>query len=317
VEDGMRASLGVAAIAVISTWPVAAEAADLWTRPAYPPAPYAPVVSPWTGFYVGGFVGGTISDQKLDEHGADQFFAAAGAGSSTRLTPASDPETPFGLSGHKSSLTGGGFLGYNYQYGRIVVGVEGDFAAKQAQTSGSRTVISSATYDFTPNGLNGDTDFDTAGAARTEFFTGQVRQNWDASARLRLGGLITPSILLYGTGGVVLGSVDSAFSYSATTMYSYEAGGPTTPITHTTFGAGSWNDTRIGWTAGLGVEAAIAAHWKVRAEYRFADLGHYSKTVPLTRTTTDAAIPNTGSSAAVANVNADFHTLRLGVAYGF
>ena len=69
----MRASLGVAAIAVISTWPVAAEAADLWTRPAYPPAPYAPVVSPWTGFYVGGFVGGTISDQKLDEHGANQF----------------------------------------------------------------------------------------------------------------------------------------------------------------------------------------------------------------------------------------------------
>ncbi len=155
---------------------------------------------------------------------------------------------------------------------------------------------------------------DTASADRTEFFTGLVRQNWDASARVRLGGLITPSILLYGTGGVALGSVDSAFSYSATTAYNEIGAGS---IVHTTFGAGSWNDMRIGWTAGLGVEAAIAARWKVRAEYRFADLGHYSKTVPLTRTTTDAAIPNTGSSAAVANVNADFHTLRLGVAYVF
>jgi opacity protein-like surface antigen len=237
----------------------------------------------------------------LDEHGANQFFAAAGAGSSALLTPASDPETPFGLSGHKASLTGGGFLGYNYQYGRIVVGVEGDFAAKQAETSATATVMTHATY-------NGSATGDTASADRTEFFTGLVRQNWDASARLRLGGLITPSILLYGTGGVALGSVDGAFSYAATTAYNEIGAGS---IVHTTFGAGSWNDTRIGWTAGLGVEAAIAAHWKVRAEYRFADLGHFSKTVPLTRTTTDAAIPNTGSSAAVVNVNADFHTLRL------
>src|SRR6266508_1239095 len=117
----MRASLGVAAAAVALTWPVAAKAADLWTRPAYAPVPYAPVVSPWTGFYVGGFIGGTISDQKLDEHGADQFFAATGAGGATLLAPTGDPETSFGFDRHRTGLTGGGFVGYNYQFARMVV----------------------------------------------------------------------------------------------------------------------------------------------------------------------------------------------------
>jgi outer membrane immunogenic protein len=308
----MRAS-AIAAVAVLTS-PFAAAAADLSVRPAYAPAPYAPaVVSPWTGFYVGGFLGGTLSDQTLDEHSARQFFATAGAGSATLATPTSDPETPFGLSGHQASLTGGGFLGYNYQFGRMVLGVEGDFAAKKAETSGSQTLVSAATYNFTPIGA-GDSDSDTVSATRTEFFTGQVRQNWDASARVRFGGLVTPSILVYGTGGVAFGSVDSAFSYSATTVYPNETGGS---ITHMTAGAGSWNDMRIGWTAGAGVETAITPHWKVRAEYRFADLGNFSKTVPLARTTTDGAIPNAGSSAAVANFSANFHTLRLGAAYSF
>jgi outer membrane immunogenic protein len=75
---------------------------------------------------------------------------------------------------------------------------------------------------------------------------------------------------------------------------------------------GSWNDTRLGWTAGAGVEAALAPSWKVRGEYRFTDLGRFTRDVPLTRATTDNS-----SSAAATNVSASFHTLRLGVAYSF
>lgn len=304
----MRASLGIAAVAVLVLSPFAAQAADLSARPYYAP-PYArplPVRSPWSGFYVGGFVGASIGQQKLDEHGANQFFATTGTGTATLATPTSDPETPFGLSGYKTGLTGGGFLGYNYQFGRMVVGAEADFAAKKLESSATGTVAASATYS---GGATGD----PASANRTEFFTGLVRQNWDASARLRLGGLITPSILLYGTGGVAFGSVDSAFSYSATTVYN-EVGGAS--LTHTAFGSGSWNDLRLGWTAGAGIEAALAANWKVRAEYRFTDLGRFTENVPLIRTT-NGALPNAGSAAAVADVSASFHTLRLGVAYSF
>ena len=305
----MRASLGIAAVAVLVLSPFAAQAADLSARPYYAPPYYAPplpVRAPWSGFYVGGFVGASIGHQKLDEHGANQFFATTGTGTATLLSPASDPESPFGLSGYKTGLTGGGFLGYNYQFGRMVIGAEADFAAKKLESSATGTVAASASY-------SGGSTGDPASANRTEFFTGLVRQNWDASARLRVGGLITPSILLYGTGGAALGSVDSAFTYSATTMYSQVGGGA---VTHTTFGTGSWSDTRLGWTAGAGIEAALAANWKVRAEYRFTDLGRSNQNIPLIRTT-NGALPNAGSAAAVADVSASFHTLRLGVAYSF
>jgi outer membrane immunogenic protein len=280
----MRASLGIAAVAVLVLSPFAARAADLSARPHYAPPYYAPppVRSPWSGFYVGGFVGGSIGHQKLDEHGANQFFATTGIGS-TLTSPTSDPETPFGFSGYKTGLTGGGFVGYNYQFGRMVVGAEADFAAKKLESSATGTMAASATY-------SGGASSDPASANRTEFFTGLVRQNWDASARLRVGGLITPSILLYGTGGAALGSVDSAFTYSATTMYSLLGGGS---VTHTAFGTGSWNDTRLGWTAGAGIEAALAANWKVRAEYRFTE-GRATQNVPLIRTS-NGALPNTGS----------------------
>lgn len=308
----MRASLGIPATALALLAPFCAQAADLYGRRAYAPPPYyAPAVparSPWSGFYVGGFVGATIGHQKLDEHGANQFFATTGAGTSALATPAGEAETPFRLDAHQAGFTGGGFIGYNYQIGRIVVGAEGDVAAKKLETSGNATVVSTATYNN--NGAFGD----TTSAGRSEFFTGLVRQNWDASARVRLGGLLTPSILLYATGGVAFGSVDSAFSYSATTVYNEVGGGS---VTHTTFGAGSWNDTRIGWTAGGGVETALGPNWKVRAEYRFTDLGRFAKDVPLVRTTSSNAVPNPGAAAAVADVSASFHTLRLGVAYSF
>jgi outer membrane immunogenic protein len=309
-EDTMRASPAIAALALLLS-PLAAQAADLYGRPAYPPQPpyYAPAPRPiWTGFYVGGFLGGSIGDQKLAEHGANQFFATTGTGGATLLSPTNDPETPFGFDDHKTGFTGGGFAGYNYQFGRVVIGAEGDFAIKRLESSASETVVTNAVY--TNTGTTGQTDT----ASRSEFFSGLVRQNWDASARLRVGGLVTPSILLYGTGGLALGSVDSAFSYSATTVYNEVGGGS---ITHTTFGTGSWNDLRLGWTAGAGVEAALAPNWKVRAEYRFTDFGSSTKTVPLTRTSSSGALPNSGSAAAAADVSASFHTLRLGVAYSF
>jgi len=148
-----------------------------------------------------------------------------GTGGATLLSPTSDPETAFGFDGHKASLTGGGFVGYNYQFGRMVVGAEADFAAKKTESAANATVMTNAFYG------NTNTPGQTDTASRTEFFTGQVRQNWDASARLRVGGLLTPSILLYGTGGVAFGSVDSAFSFSATSVYNEIGGGS---VTHTT-----------------------------------------------------------------------------------
>jgi hypothetical protein len=145
---------------------------------------------------------------------APQHAAAA-----TLLSPTSDTETLFGFDHREIALTGGGFAGYQYQVGWMVIGAEADAAAKNLDSSGTAAVVANATY-------TGNSPGQTESAGRSEFFNGTVRQNWDASARLRAGWLLTPSILLYGTGGVALGSIDSAFNYSATAVYNQNGNPP-------------------------------------------------------------------------------------------
>src|SRR5262249_33569745 len=132
--------LAVLAAAFLSP---AALAADLWTKAP----PYMPQAFPlWAGFYAGLNVGGS--------------WATA--------------ETPFSSS-NLSGLLGGGQLGYNWQTGQGVLGIEGDF---QASTQGTSS-----------NGVIGGIPF-----------TVDQKLPWFATFRGRLGyGL--GSWLLYVTGG--------------------------------------------------------------------------------------------------------------------
>jgi outer membrane immunogenic protein len=84
-----------------------AQAADLppAPRPSYvAPVAYAPPVYNWTGFYVGGNIGGGFADSSWTD--------------------------PFGGANNKFSkdgFIGGGQIGANYQFNWLVVGIEGDF----------------------------------------------------------------------------------------------------------------------------------------------------------------------------------------------
>ena len=40
--------------------------------------------------------------------------------------------------------------------------------------------------------------------------------------------------------------------------------------------------TRAGWTIGGGIEYAVTGNWSVRAEYRYADFGHFADPTPST-----------------------------------
>jgi outer membrane immunogenic protein len=86
---------------------VSAQAADLpiARRPeAVAPVTYAPPVYNWTGFYVGGNIGGGFANSSW----SDPF----GGGNNTFS---------------KDGFIGGGQIGYNAQYNWLVLGVEGDF----------------------------------------------------------------------------------------------------------------------------------------------------------------------------------------------
>jgi outer membrane immunogenic protein len=95
--------LGVGTIA----YGCSAQAADL--PPARMPAPtapiaYAPAVYNWTGFYIGGNIGGGFANSSW-----------------------SDPFTGANNTFNKNGFIGGGQIGYNLQYNWLVFGVEGDF----------------------------------------------------------------------------------------------------------------------------------------------------------------------------------------------
>src|ERR1700730_5196426 len=82
-----------------------AQAADMRPAPP-PPAPvYVPPPFTWTGFYIGGNLGG--------------------AWANTTIT-----DSLFGLNfsnGNNAVFVAGGQAGFNYQFSNVVVGVEGDF----------------------------------------------------------------------------------------------------------------------------------------------------------------------------------------------
>ena len=115
-----------------------------------------------------------------------------------------------------------------------------------------------------------------------------TNNTWLATVRGRLG-YAFDRFLVYGTGGAVIGNVQANFSND--------------PVS---------SSTEIGWTAGAGVEVAVAPHWSAKAEYLFVDLGNGS-------CTTDCAIQNPNGQPLIANAAVKFNEsiVRGGLNYKF
>jgi outer membrane immunogenic protein len=263
----------------------------------------------WSGTQVGGFNGATQMSNAMVEPGSFLFFAPTVGGASLFSSSSSvNVETPYSFRSHPWSYTAGAFLGYNVQLGSYVVGAEGDVAWKNGSSSLNQYVATPATYS---------TFFGTTTALRTESFNGTLKQTWDSSIRARAGFLYTPWTLIYGTAGVAFGQVSGSFGYSS--MISYPLAG----VSNSTSGGMTWSDTRVGWTAGGGVETEIAPQVKVRFEYRYTDLGTYSKNVPLSFSASCAVgvaacpSPSLISNSAVVNLHPTFQTFRVGLGYNF
>jgi outer membrane immunogenic protein len=204
-------------------------AADLPSRkapPYFPPPPPPPPM--WTGFYVGLNAGGTWSESNSIHTSAYNFqatpnllFGPASAGLANTWLAA----------GGNGGFIGGGQIGYNWQFNNnFVVGVEADI---QGVTSSSSTAASSA---ILPGVGNNWTIGQVATASRNLDYIGTVRG--------RLGWLITPALLVYGTGGLAYGGVTANAGVTQVVFQQPPA----------YFSTGAFSDTRAGWTAGGGGE---------------------------------------------------------------
>jgi outer membrane immunogenic protein len=253
--------------------------------------------SKWDGGQLGGSNGGSSVNNNFVEPGAYICPAAFPFGVSCF-------ESPFSFSGHPLSYTIGPFLGYRWQFGNTVFGVEGDWSWKKGENT-ALVDLPRVCFD--------------AGCAnyRTDTKYGSVKQTWDASLRLRYGWLVTPDTLLYGTAGVAFGEISGSFSYLGVlhTPFGTPIAVDTAGSTATAFG--SWSDVRVGGTVGTGVETALWGGWKARVEYRYTDYGSYTKSVAVNTVCVAPTGCSVPSSRATIDLRESFHTVRVGVGFDF
>lgn len=234
-------------------------AADLTRRP--PPPVYVPPPPPpmWTGFYIGLNAGGTWSSNNTVNTTAipgpcDTGFpgcAAVPNSSSISATLAT-----FSTGQNNGAFIGGGQLGYNYQFGpSVVAGFETDIQGIAGST-GTTTFLNTLAEPAFP----GNPFLESASVSRRVDYVGTVRG--------RLGWLVTPTFLIYGTGGLAYGGVNSTTNI---TQFIENVGSSASP--NPFFSTGSLNNTQVGWTAGGGVEWLFLPNWSLKVEYLYYDLG--------------------------------------------
>jgi len=243
------------------------------TQPPAPPPlpPLLPARPLWSGFYVGGSLGGgsqtgrtsvgspmggptTSSSTTVTVTTPETEIVV---GSTTILIPGTTTTTttigptvlapsainplavPAGLSPDGNGMAGGGQFGFNLPFGMIVIGAESDIS--YTRLGGSQTVA-----------LEPGTRFATR-AENTVSMLGLTRMRF---------GIPFGDFLFYGTAGHAFGLVD-------------QKGSITPDNAQTTSGAaGSRNGFLSGWAVGGGIEYAILPGMTVRLDYTHYDLGN-------------------------------------------
>ena len=207
---------GLATLALLAGG--AAGAADLPSSKYLPDAPALPLLYNWSGFYVG--IQGGYSWER------DQLTEYATAG-----------RIPLGVQFRYGTdgAVGGAHLGFNYQFGSLVLGAEADIEA--------------------PSGRGGVNE----PGGRNPFDPGRVgrgKRDGPASVRGRIG-YAFDRFMIYASGGV------------AFTTFDYHYYNPVLRM-----GEGTSMD-RTGWTAGAGVNYAMTDRLIFGLDYRYTDFGKF------------------------------------------
>jgi outer membrane immunogenic protein len=257
-------------------------AADLDVK-APVPAPVIQAVN-WTGFYIGGNLGGVVAHAS----GTSDFTDTTGGS----IAP-SNPQT--------NAFSQGGFLGgvqggFNWQFSPIwVAGLEADWDWTNTKYTFCRQTDSNSS----PCSDNGD-GFETIGS-KTE---------WLATFRGRLG-VAWENWLFYATGGAALGRVRTDLTLNC---LSNGCGAfSNVPLLATSTNS----TTKTGWVAGLGAELMLSRNWSARAEWLHIDLGTISNSLPTTGGNTHFILINPIIQTAIWSRNESFDEFRLGLNYLF
>ena len=274
----------------------AAFAADL---PIIEEVPEVVPVAPaddWSGFYIGGHVGYASADFDF----ADPSVSINGLGPLIG-TPGLILGVPLEREFEGDGFLGGAHAGVDAQFGSLVVGVLGDISWTDLEGEFRSTASFLGGLLTTEEGVSAELDW---------FGTGRGRIGWAFDR-----------FLVYGTGGVAFGEVQSAGDI---TLFGTVPGAGRVALG--TLSA-SGEETHVGWTAGAGVEGKLTEHFSARLEYLYADLGDARHEGPATLAITPAglaalgqagiAVPPGLSAESNGDFSVDLHSLKLGLSYRF
>ncbi|MGE0564980.1 MAG: outer membrane protein [Pseudolabrys sp.] len=246
----------------------AAVAASLITfaqeAPAQPPSAQPPSaqIDRWTGWYVGLNAGGVWGSDPVSTTASNSAFCAPP--SCNRAVDFANASIQ-GATGvfplRTDGFIGGGQFGYNWKIAsRWIAGFEADV---QGLASAGNSSAASASYDV--SGFANHSVGTDLSVSKSINFLGTVRG--------RLGYLLVPRLLVFGTGGFAYGHVKTNLAISQNLI---GAGLGNFAASYGTV----LNASRIqgGWVLGGGFEWMFASHWTARVEYLHYDLGSVTAT---------------------------------------
>jgi opacity protein-like surface antigen len=182
---------------------------------------------------------------------------------------------------------------------RIVCVGQGVGAETDLQWSGIRASSRSnvSEIDFFPPG---DSPAFTESSSTSQI---NIRQNWFGTTRLRLGYQAFDRVLAYATGGIAYAgfSADTSGALSGATIFDTEHGST----------SGSGSSTRIGWTAGAGVEYAIAENLSFKSEYLYSQYSGFD--FPYQRSLVLDTFVNDTTQGTLSTGTLGIHLVRAGL----
>lgn len=270
-------------IIIVSVLGIVVLAAGVPARAAEMPLKAPPLlpVYDWSGFYAGVNIGADWGSSTVTPGSGVPFPAFEGTvpGVGIIITPAQIATLP-ATTGNATSVLGGSQIGYNWQRGSIVYGLEGDIDGTGLRENSAspltRTTLS-GTQTVTAN------------------FSANV--DWSATVRGRLGYAVDRG-LLYATGGLAVAGTSLNTTYSIVEPAGF---GPFP-------GTASGSNVLVGWTAGVGGEWAFNKKWSAALEYRHSDLGTGNYNIGFSDT---SLIGFVSPTIAAVHFNVDQVTARL------
>jgi outer membrane immunogenic protein len=292
-----------------------APAADLPSRKAAPA--YDPPAPAWTGLYAGLNAGGTWSNDNSARITTWPLISGLGLLSWVTLNGKV-------ASSSANGFIGGGQIGYNWQVpvgsAAFVTGIEADMQGVAAN-GGQKTTDAL----WNPQAILCCSLWNSR--------TVSSNLQWLGTVRGRIGYLVAPSLLVYGTGGLAYGGLN--FNFSQTQLESVvfpsnygpcpgspglSCNGPT-PITISP-GSAAYSGAMVGYAAGGGVEWMLFPNWSLKAEYIYYNLGNVAATLslrgyPLGYVAASGAQPGPPYVASTAQSSVAGNIVRAGINYHF